>query len=189
MVYNLLYYQKFKINFFLSYMCVYIYTYVCVYDVCIFFEFIFYDCTWYWLKIHLFYYVVYFFYYLANFCYYLWISMHFLVLFMSSIALFGTIYGSHCTILASFTLSTILSAKKFQFQLNKLFPNRSYINTIVQSCQGKIQHPPLDQGFVEYYEVSWFCKTRGYRSLGLSYFLPYKPNIFLYISNIGFIVT
>ena len=106
--------RNLKLIFFFH-ICVCVYSYVCVYNVCIFFEFIFYDCTWYWLKMHLFYYLVYFCYYSAYFCYYLWILSHFLVLFMVSITLFGTIYRSHYTISASLTLSTILSVKSFQF--------------------------------------------------------------------------
>ena len=53
-----------------------------------------------------------FFYYSVYFCYYLWVSLHILVLFMGSIFSYLLV------------LSIVLSAKKFQFQLNKLFPNK-----------------------------------------------------------------
>ena len=49
----------------------------------------------------------------------------FLLLFMGLIALFGTIYESNCTISSNCILSTVLSAKKIQFQQNKRIPNRS----------------------------------------------------------------
>ena len=49
----------------------------------------------------------------------------FLLLFMGLIIIFVTIHESHCTISVTFlVLSIILSTKNFQFQLNKLFPNR-----------------------------------------------------------------
>ena len=48
----------------------------------------------------------------------------FLLLFMSPTELFGIIHGSYFTISANFLpLSIVFSAKNFQFQLNKLFPN------------------------------------------------------------------
>ena len=51
-----------------------------------------------------------FFYYLTYFCYYLYVPLYFLVLFMD------LYYFSYFL-----ALSSILSAKKFQFQLNELF--------------------------------------------------------------------
>ena len=65
----------------------------------------------------------------------------FLLLFMDLIALFGIIHGSHCTFwyyswvsLYYFSyfldLSTVLSIKNFQFQLNNLFPIRLKYSTI-----------------------------------------------------------
>ena len=48
------------------------------------------------------------------FCYYLWFLFHFLVLFIDPTVLFQL----------HLTLFTILSTQNFQFQLNKLFPNR-----------------------------------------------------------------
>ena len=44
---------------------------------------------------------------------------------MGLIVPFSTIHGSHCTISINFlSLSTVLSAKSFQFQQNKRIPNR-----------------------------------------------------------------
>ena len=60
---------------------------------------------------------------------YLVFSFFFLILFMDLITLFGNIHGCHCTIQLTFnSLFFTLSAKKFQFQLNKLFPNRPNIS-------------------------------------------------------------
>ena len=50
----------------------------------------------------------------SYFCYYLWALLHFLVVFMSPTVLFQLI----------FTLSTVFSIKKFQFQQNKRISNK-----------------------------------------------------------------
>ena len=53
------------------------------------------------------------FYYLAHFCYYSWVLLHFLILFIVSLYFSQLLH-----------LFTVFSIKNFQFQLNKLFPNR-----------------------------------------------------------------
>ena len=69
-----------------------------------------------------------FFYYSIYFWYYSWVSLHFLVLFMTSLYYFSYFL----------TLSTVLSAKKIQFQLNKLFPDRHLNLEILKSNKLKL---------------------------------------------------
>jgi len=45
------------------------------------------------------------------------------LLFMDPTAFFDTIHGSYCTISEFLHLSTVFSAKSFQFQQNKQIPN------------------------------------------------------------------
>ena len=59
------------------------------------------------------------------FCQLILLFSLFLLLFMDSTILFDTIHKSHCIISITFLiLFTVLLAKKFQFQLNKLFLNK-----------------------------------------------------------------
>ena len=65
-------------------------------------------------KASFFYCVTYFCYYSAYFYYYSWVPLHFLILFMSPTVLFQL----------PLAISTVLSAKNFQFQQNKQILNR-----------------------------------------------------------------
>ena len=81
------------------------------------------DYIWHWLKkLAFFYYLVYFCCYSTYFWYYSLVSLHFLVLFMGPSVLFQL----------PLALFTLLLAKLFQFQLNKLFPNRLLITRILK---------------------------------------------------------
>ena len=60
-----------------------------------------------------------FFYYLTYFWYYSWISLLFLVLFIGHTVLFQLTFSS-----------IVLSTKRFQVQLNKIFPNVPIVSLI-----------------------------------------------------------